>query len=748
MKRFFRCISYGLCVAIFSLHSACDKLGDEAKTGDDRILLEVSSGQTQTRAASEGNEAAIDHIDVLIFEATGAQSLVCHERKSSLSEHPGTIILQAKRSQFSTTDKYYVYLIANSTAASSEFDLLADLDALKSMEQADRNIHMTDSGIEDMPEVFLMDGAAYEKTSAEPAAPVPVTLNNGDSSADTELVVKLRRAAAKILINLYSGNKVRFNEQIGNTEWYLRNMPYTTTLLAESSDGYTATLRSPATARNVFSRTEDRIVLKAYAYSHSWLDASSLEQQTTLIVNIPITYASSADDRGESANETDYPSNYYRLPISKNQRLERNHYYAVTITVNAPGATNISAPVDLEPLKYEAYDWEDRYISIGGDADRPQYLTVNKEQMNMYESEDANSLIFASSSAVTISLKEAYYYDMLGQRQEVPADIRANITAEIEDGELSGHIEVKSPVPTNNTVRFIVLTIVNETGQKCEVTIRQYPLEYITNNQSWYSYRKDFKTSSETDNTTYQNYVPSRYIGAAWDESSKTWSYSKIPNSDLNWWQDGISSYFFYSKVATAKNDGTSVINAYSWVSVSYSGFGRRTVTNRTSVQKDDNTDLTNARLYHVVISSTSKNYTLGIPRIDQTTGYTDSTSANSRLVSPSFMIASQLGATYPATSLEQAASHCKNYVEVYTDKEGTTHHLDNWRLPTAKEIDIIIYYQYHTDAMSQVLGGNYYWSASGRVENPSGDGIDDDNTSSAYIRCIRDAFESFDFEE
>ena len=147
---------------------------------------------------------------------------------------------------------------------------------------------------------------------------------------------------------------------------------------------------------------------------------------------------------------------------------------------------------------------------------------------------------------------------------------------------------------------------------------------------------------------------------------------------------------------------------------------------------------LTNGRMYNVKLTSSSGEYSLGIPKLDSR-GYTDSSEENSKLVCPSFMIASQLGATYAPTSVEQAASHCSYYVETYKDASGKVVHLDDWRLPTEEEIKIIIKFQYMTDAaMDEVLSGRYYWSATGQVENTKSSSS---STSSSAVRCIRNAF-------
>ena len=125
----------------------------------------------------------------------------------------------------------------------------------------------------------------------------------------------------------------------------------------------------------------------------------------------------------------------------------------------------------------------------------------------------------------------------------------------------------------------------------------------------------------------------------------------------------------------------------------------------------------------------------MGRPRI--TDGKTDPGIDNAEVVSPSFMIASQLGAVQAASSVEMAASHCEQYVEV--DENGNVY--DNWRLPTKAEIEIIYKFQYpdgdpDVAAMDEVMSGDRYWSASGLVNNPHYT----THTDHA-IRCVRDVY-------
>jgi hypothetical protein len=156
---------------------------------------------------------------------------------------------------------------------------------------------------------------------------------------------------------------------------------------------------------------------------------------------------------------------------------------------------------------------------------------------------------------------------------------------------------------------------------------------------------------------------------------------------------------------------------------------------------------------------ASSGDYTLARPALDEN-GYTASDENNAKLVSPSFVIASRLGAVLSSYSglsgmsndkkLIVFADHCKNYVEVddvNDDKKDPVKVYDNWRLPTEAEIKIIIAIQgtngSNADAIDYLLNGRYYMSASGPVFNEKYDQSNSGTATNdnAAIRCVRDAF-------
>ena len=706
----------------------------ETEGDGNSIILNLASGKlplTRANVEANGAEIAVSHLDVLIFNQDGTK--VWHERVDGIKDGKDKITLSAQRSTFDENESYWVYLIANSTADVSIFeDENFTLTSLNALKQEDKDIHMTGlASATGVPQTFLMDGVAYPKGEQEPATVKMVVLNSGDKTNDTELQTVLRRAAAKIVVNIKSGEHVQFDNgpQTYHAGYYLRNMPYSTSVIKPAMmDKDDAELMTPELNNGgYFKWTPSVITVTAYAYAHVWDNPSTLEKEVRLIVNIPMNYLP------DNATEWKFLDNsYYQIPVSTKKELNRNTCYEVNVTVDAPGGSNPSKPVLLKDISYSVRDWDEERINVGGDTDRPAYLTLNEYEMEMHNMADDNTTLeFASSSEVTATIDRVYYIDKFGQEKEltqitngsadewgenIGSDYRPNwknrcIIKITPDENITGKIQVHGDVPGNNAVRYIIFTVENEEGIKREVKVAQYPLEYITNIQGWYSYRSDF------GGTTWENYRdPSQKRVSAYNYDSRndTWSYSATRYGN---------DYIFTSKVAeeieTGSNRGKS--------SISYYYYNRW----QTSLSTNEIWNAGNARMYHVQITASSGDYTLGQPRI--TNGKTDPGEDNAELVSPSFMIASQLGAVFSISDEEMAASHCREYVEVAQD--GTVY--DDWRLPTRAELEIIMEFQYKENAaMDEVLAGPSYWSASGLVYNNKGSG------TAKTIRCIRDAYD------
>lgn len=693
--------------------------------GSNCVILNLEASSVPIRATVAGNdkENAVDHIDVFVFKTDTDNTLFHYERLQLTAANAGKAALTKKRSEFGPNENYKVYIVANSTI--TDFATVKSLDDLKGKIQEDKAIHLTGlDNLQNVPQYFLMDGIAKASSTS---ADNTVILNDGMLANNTELKVDLKRAAAKIIVHMKKGSQVQFSTKPGQDGalYYMRNLPYSSTVL--SGVGNDAKLRtSQPISTKYFDWKTEEITVTAYAYEHKWENVSTLEKEPRLIVNIPLTYT--PEDR-QSKAET-LKNSYYQIPVSRDQLLERNTCYETTVTINAPGGSDPSEPLKLEPINYTVNEWIGKPINIGGETDNLAYLTLNKYDMEMHNLTDDNTTLeFASSSNVKAKITKVWYIDKFGQEKTL-SQVRTNPNQWSEsngknlceititpDENITGNIHVHGTVPENNTIRYITFELTNEDNITRTVTVAQYPLEYITNIQGWYSYRMDF------GGTNYEKGENSHYTCAtSYTKSTDKWSFSTY---DYN--------SFFGSKVAYVQRNGTSSLNYYYY-------YYRRWPGSWNKIETSENlSSLNNARMYHVRITATSGEYTLGRPRMID--GKTDGGKDNEVLVSPSFMIASQLGAvnSNACKSVEMAASHCKQYVETYKDKEGKVHHVKGWRLPTKAEVAIIMKFQKKEDAIDVVLSGNQYWCASGCVKTSTGEII---SSTGSPVRCIRDAYD------
>lgn len=717
---------------------------------DEKVTLTYSIDEVKmSRSAGETFENTVHTLDVFIFEDENEPPY--HQHVEGLNASTGSITLDKAKDEFKENQQYQIHLIANSSR--TDWSGITSVTALKQAEETTAGLHLTQAGESgNSPTKFLMYGNGQ------------VILNAGSVSATSPIItITLSRAAAKIQVVLeegfikddngndteklfqFSGDGVQFN---------FVNYQYTTRYVYDADAKVSATLLNRTDPSNSAKHiqygniTENgsshrTITITTYAYANEWQN----DQQNTmthLIVQVPYM----KEGGGTEVN------NYYKIPVSKSNKLEPNHFYTVHATLNAVGSTQIDNPIELEDIQYSVLNWIERPINIGG-GEQPHYLSLNKEELEMKNIDEDNTIIFASSGRVNITGKRVYYFNKYGQETTVSNSIADNVII-TPDENINGKITIDSPVPDNNLIRYIEFTVTNNDSE-CEpitVIVKQYPQEYITYYFGWYSYREDFGCNYETISSSNKN------VTALWRNNE--WTSS----SD---YRDG----FFSSKVVEDQPDngynnqqGYSIKYYYWSEGGGWESSGRKTA----SAQRDGN-----PRMYHVQINSSAMpefpkdsefdkvhpnvTYQLGIPRKDAQER-TMPDEANNNLVSPSFMIASRLGfvngelSSNRQTAYEQAASHCANYVEVYyprdemgyrlrdnQGKELPAVKLDDWRLPTKAELLIIMRYQgtskQGTDAMDYLLNAEEYMSASGFVTNPHS------TVRGNAIRCVRDHYEN-----
>ncbi len=725
---------------------ACNLQEELSIPTDETIILDLSSAVTRAGVKDDNpTESFVSHIDVLIFDDNAGSPDVMRSYGRYVVNNSSRLTLTDRRSSFEAAKPYHVYLIANSNLPEAEFAAVEYYTDFVGKKQTDENLHLTGlAGVADAPKYFLMDAKA---------GGAAVILNNGNIADNTVLSATLRRAAAKVVLKITAGPDVTFADfdQTENGElisdgglYYIRNLPYQAFLLAEARadetiDANVVRVRNTEPGYDGHftwnpEKDNQNASLVTYVYPNSW-STDIINNETCAVVNLPLVYT---PDGGEPV---EHHNSWYKIHLTGEKVFRRNNYYEVNVEINRPGAISETVPVDLEDIRFEVEEWTGQDINIGGD-DKPKYLMVNREQMEMHNvAVDSKTLEFASSSPVVITVEDVYYYDKFGQKVSVSHTITGTT-----DGGIAGNITVNSPVPTNNAIRYFTLVVTNQDALVERVTVAQYPLEYITNIQGYYSYRSDFyKQDSTPSDPTRYDFRGDAYVSASWSTNQNSWSYSSS--------NGGNSGYFFRSKVSVLSTDksyaGKSDLYYYSWAAASNSAsFASMNSSYKTASSRNDPG---NARMYHVQITSTSNEYTLGIPKRDPVTDYTLSDADNARLVSPSFMIASQLGATSSTTSTDatyitRAKSHCSQYVETYFDDVNgngrwdsgeTVHHLDDWRLPTQAEIAIIVKFQTSSEVMDVVLAGANYFCAS-----PTGyvaTGVE--SGSGKYTRCIRDVY-------
>ena len=820
-----------------ALLSAVSCLEEEAveMSVNESIILQLESPGTKAVADNE-TESYINSLDVFIFKAdenNAKGTRVYYDRYEV--NNSGSLTLNCKRSEFDPDDRFFVYLVANTSFTKEELASQTTYAALLNNRQKDEYIHHSGLTSANAPRYFLMDALATDEDGHS-----PLRLNDGVAANNTILKGELRRAAAKVEITINAGENVFFHHFRDDLEsegglYHIRNLPCDAFILSgEDVLPATATLRNTPKGSSAYfgwhpETDPKKVTLVAYVYPHTWKDASLLDYETCVVVNLPMK-------RIDGEEEVDYKNSWFKIPMTNTSSFERNHYYSVNIRLNRPGAAADTNPQTFEYIYYDVQEWTPMTVSVGG-AQGPEYLQLNTDHVDMYNvNTDDFTLEFASSSFIPadgIELLEAYYYNYLDEKVDLSRNdkygVYGSIKATAEQNALNGGINIVSPFvamtraemdaeiaklvkptpvpepagkpkevenPNNdaklneiasryrrtrwrrsgdsviferngngssdyqkaqqeyddlkanydkylkaledwsdsnpeyaaylkaqeeyeaavvaiessskdchgNAIRYMRFRVTNVTGQTAEFTVTQSPTLYITNEHGYYSYRSDF------GGTTYEKKGNPNYAGADW--ATNKWQYtSTASNNNL-----------FASKYA-ATSGSSYDIKYYYW-------------DNNTKRSRDIG-GLNNPRMYHVHVTATSALYTVAIPRLDAD-GYTLGNSDNSKLVSPSFMIASQLGATQSPSSVTVAASHCKEYIEVTRD--GKIY--DDWRLPTEAEVRIILNHQYASDAMAEVLSGKYYWcayTADGKnyVQNTQ----TSSTSNNTAVRCVRDNY-------
>lgn len=577
-----------------------------------------------------------------------------------------------------------MYSIANAKEDLRQVNSLADLE---NKVQTDEDIWKPYSN-KNATKNFLMIANSPWKVSKEPTQTI-----------DSELT----RAAAKIVVNL----KINVDgyEVVGIPTWQLLNYNTQTTLFGPNTAKSIASM-SEAETSEAMKKTTDGYQLVTYSYATSWNDNASAPQAKIKVML----------RKGEE-KPVDY---YYSIPVrdpKTTKSLDRNYVYTAKATVTSLGSSSDITYGEAMNLVYDVQKWtkgEETTINAGDQ----KYLLVSPTFMIMKNQRFDNSTIkFYGSGECKVETVEIYYYDKNGKKQSCSGSQYFDASAQYADG----HSELKDQGTivigdANNpkandfvplSVKYIKIKVTCD-GVKdpVDVTIKQYPLEYIQGIAGWYSTKDELNTYQGYDWFGYPSGKIATTVGIDWKNDQTPHKTRK-----------GYADDYFQAKVCIDNNI--------------YTYYDKKQNQNYQATTRSNMGEQNNNQMYVVQITSTQQDqtdYKIGhVTTIDPKTKL-----SQENVVSPAFMLASQLGTVQPFDDGVDASNHCDKYIEVRTDGKK---YID-WRLPTAAEIGVIGKYQNNTsqNVMSEVLKAYSYWALNGNqvTANKNGSG-------SGYVRCVRD---------
>lgn len=668
----------GLMLLTFGLTMAGCSAQDDFFTETSSESLSIKPSVTEatvsraTVASEEAlHEAALDNLYVKIFDKEYNEQSVNKKFDHNLQSNQKEILGQGNWKvdlNLQENKDYFVYSIANANKDLTQVKSLADLE---NKVQTDEDIWKPYSSDKNATKNFLMTAKSDWTVSKEP-----------NQTIDS----KLTRAAAKIVVNLKIN--VEGYEVVGEPTWQLLNYNTQTTLFGSNTAKSIASMSEKET-NETMAETADGYQLVTYSYATSWDDNASAPQAKIKVM---------LKKKGEEKH-VDY---YYSIPVrdpKETKSLKRNYVYTAKATVTSLGSSSNITYGDAMDLVYDVQKWtkgEETTINAG----EQKYLLVSPTFMIMKNQRFDNSTIkFYGSGKCTVKTVEIYYYDKNGKKQSCSGSQYFDASAQYADGhselEDQGTIVIGDAKNTTNdfvplSVKYIKIKVTCD-GVKdtVDVTIKQYPLEYIQGIAGWYSTKSiDGWIDWQTDQANHK---------------------TKKTSSDDN----------FKAKV---KEERDTQIYEYYDVGSRKKGYQ--------ALKNDDPTGKSNNRMYVVQITNTPQNskYKIGhVTNIDKETKL-----SSEDVVSPAFMLASQLGTVLPFGNGVNASNHCDKYVEVRTDGKKYT----DWRLPTASEIGVITNYQYKTNqnVIDVVLAGGSYWALDGNQVTAN-----TNNNKKGYVRCVRD---------
>ena len=677
-------------------------------------LLDMQGHTLRTRALSEDdlkdtqyNENKVNRLDVFFFKASdGTLAQAYHIETTGSPESHGDVTGYLLSNDWSKDNleknvAYKIYIVANSTnvtvTEATSGVTLADLQAL-TVEDAD------------IYKRFKNGAAATDVTyTASKAFLMNAQVDWTITESGTQLVsgdkITLTRAAVKFVMDVslsteFAARLTAAGEQYGAPSWKFVNF----NKVSAEVPGGTVPAAALMTAGSsnyleVEQGTGDQaghFTVVTYAYPQTWTAATMSETAPAIFLSFP------SRPIGSPTAKPAY--HYYYIPICSQSTTATvsNNLYKVNAVISSFGSSEVitSDPVNLN---YEVMPWGSSYTA-DIEATATDYLLASP---TTYVFKGGTVGEFLSTkikyyASGTVTIKDGSITATYTDKNGVPKPVAAS---QYSIGTpANGEIVIQSKVPTNGTFQQVEFTV--KCGNKEQVVkFRHYPLDFIT-----------------AEDGAYSTYTDTRW---ALYGTSGTYIASGINNDRFTFFTNNPGSHAFGAKVFDG--GGTYYINAD----------GRRG-----TLRKEN----ANNQMYVLQLTSASDEYNLGRPVLTKGTGNLYASGSNQRIgtvdyflsnddvISPAFMLGSQLAAinSYELFStVEFAAMHCALYKEVIEGKAYT-----GWRLPTKQELLYMAKNQReNSEAMDDVMTARRYWALNGeQVDNPY---YSVGNYTS--VRCVRD---------
>lgn len=403
----------------------------------------------------------------------------------------------------------------------------------------------------------------------------------------------------------------------------------------------------------------------------------------------------------KKAGATTAADYYYRVALTPAEpHFTANKLYDLKLGIHKLGSTTPEEPVAITGT-LSILPWtlcDDQY-----DLPAANYLEVSEKEAHIYNVETHTISYESSKKPVTTQIVEVSFSYVNGATGVATTDNISSSSDQYPTVTVVGNqIQIESRIPINNVPKKIRFKVSNGiAGLDKEVTVYQYPSLFVVNTIG-------VKSSRRPDGTLAHSGLNNKAIYRITVQNPPAGMILGFPPRETTDFWPG------------------------SWF-VQNTGFWGTIV---------ERWELNNGE------------------KISKFTTKRDAETA--QMVSPSFELASQLGATERWSYLEYgwyysrgkwsetskigayketALCNCATYTETRI-VNGVEVPLDDWRLPTEAEIRLIDQLQNDPNsAVKSIMTGRYYWSAKSDAAIELQGGSEGSPTK-AYTRCVRDVKE------